>query len=56
VGRNGPHISRLRATWTFLWARKRLWLGPIVVMVIIVALLFTISIGVRIAPTIYSLF
>ncbi len=49
-------MSRLRAAWTFLWVRKKLWLGPIVVMVIVVALLFAMAIGARIAPIIYAWF
>ena len=56
VSGSSPLMSRFNATWTFLWARKKLWLAPIVVMLIVVVVLFAVSIGVRITPVIYSLF
>jgi hypothetical protein len=49
-------MTWLRGAWDFLWARRKLWLAPIVVMLVIVVALFVVSIGVRIAPTIYGLF
>ena len=49
-------MTELRGPWGFLWARRKLWLGPLVVMLVVVVALFAVSIGVRIAPTIYGLF
>ena len=42
--------------WTFMKVRKTWWLGPIVVMVALLALLVVFTQGSTVAPFIYRLF
>ena len=49
-------LSILGEFWTFLRVRKKWWLAPIVLMLLLLGLLITLSHGSALAPFIYSLF
>ncbi len=42
--------------WTFLRLRKKLWLGPIIIVMIILGGLLILAQGSVVAPFIYTLF
>ena len=45
-----------RELWTFLRARKKLWLAPILVIMLLFGLLIVLTQGTAVAPFIYSMF
>ena len=49
-------LSFLREFWSFLRARKKYWLVPIFVMMVIFGGLIVLTKGSAIAPFIYTLF
>jgi hypothetical protein len=49
-------MSILLELWQFLRARKRYWLYPIVIIMVLVAVLTVVSQGSALAPFIYALF
>jgi hypothetical protein len=49
-------MSFLKEFWIFLRVRKRYWLLPILVMMVIVGGLLVLTQGSAIAPFIYTLF
>ncbi len=49
-------MSRLRLIWGFLRSRKKWWLTPIVVFLVMLGLLIVLSEGSAVAPFIYALF
>jgi hypothetical protein len=49
-------ISFLKEFWAFLRARKKYWLLPILVMMLIFGGLLVLTKGSAIAPFIYTLF
>jgi hypothetical protein len=51
-----PMLSFLREFWSFLRARKKYWLMPIFVMMVIFGGLIVLTKGSAIAPFIYTLF
>jgi hypothetical protein len=48
--------SILKELWDFMKTRKRWWLLPIVVMLVLLGLLIVLTEGSAIAPFIYTLF
>jgi len=48
--------SLLRELWAFMRVRKKWWLLPIVVMMLLVGLLITFAQGSALAPFIYTIF
>jgi hypothetical protein len=46
----------LKDLWAFLWAEKKYWLIPIVVMLCLLALLLVTAQSSAVAPFIYTLF
>jgi hypothetical protein len=42
--------------WTFLRARKKLWLAPIIVVMVVLGALLMLAQGSVVAPFIYTLF
>ena len=48
--------SRLGLIWGFLKVRKKWWLAPIVVFLLLLSLLIVLTEGSAIAPFIYALF
>jgi hypothetical protein len=46
----------LKELWTFLRTRKKLWLAPIIIVMLILGGLLILAQGSVIAPFIYTLF
>ncbi len=49
-------MSFLKELWAFLRARKKLWLAPIIIVMVILGALLIAAQGSVIAPFIYTLF
>jgi hypothetical protein len=49
-------ISILRELWEFMRARKKWWLGPLILILILLSLLIVFAEGSALAPFIYALF
>lgn len=49
-------MSKLALIWDFLKVRKKWWLTPIVVFLVLLSLLIVLSEGSAVAPFIYALF
>ena len=49
-------ISILREFWSFLRVRKKWWLAPIVIFLLVLGGLLVLAKGSALAPFIYSLF
>jgi hypothetical protein len=52
----GGRLTILRELWDFMKVRKKWWLGPIVVMLLLLGLLLVFTQGSALAPFIYTLF
>ena len=46
----------LKELWTFLNVRKKLWLGPIILIMVMLGGLLIIAQGSIVAPFVYTLF
>ncbi|MGD0338585.1 MAG: DUF5989 family protein [Bacteroidota bacterium] len=46
----------LRELWQFLKVRKKFWLLPLIIILLVFALLIVLTAGTAIAPFIYTLF
>jgi hypothetical protein len=55
MGTSGK-LAILGELWAFLRARKKWWLGPIVLMLLLLGLLLVFTQGSALAPFIYTLF
>jgi hypothetical protein len=49
-------MGLLPELWAFMKVRKKWWLGPIVVMLVLLGLLIVLTQGTAVAPFIYTLF
>jgi len=49
-------VRILREFWGFLKVRKKYWLGPIVLILLLLGLLIVLTEGSRVAPFVYTLF
>ena len=49
-------LAILREFWTFLKVRKKWWLAPIVIMLVLFGLVLVAAKGSALAPFIYTLF
>lgn len=49
-------MSFLKELWAFMRARKKYWLIPIILMMVIVGGLLALAQGSAVAPFIYTLF
>lgn len=49
-------LSILKEFWEFLKVRKKWWLGPIVVMLLLLGILIVFTESSALAPFIYALF
>lgn len=49
-------VSILRELWEFLRVRKKWWLGPVVVLLVLFSLLIVLAQGSALAPFIYAIF
>lgn len=50
------HVSILKEFWGFLRVRKKFWLMPIVLMLLVLGLLIVLTQGSALAPFIYTIF
>ena len=49
-------MSFLKELWAFLRVRKKLWLAPIIIVMVLLAGLLLLAQGSVVAPFIYTLF
>jgi hypothetical protein len=49
-------VSIIKELWTFLRARKKLWLAPIIIVMVLLGALLVLAQGSVVAPFIYTLF
>jgi len=49
-------VSILKELWLFLKVRKKWWLGPVVVILVLLSLVIVLAEGSALAPFIYALF
>lgn len=49
-------MSLIREIWAFLRARKKLWMFPIILVMVILGGLLILAQGSAVAPFIYTLF
>lgn len=49
-------MEMIKELWTFLRARKKFWLWPIMVMMALLGVLIVLAQGSAVAPFIYTLF
>ena len=49
-------LSILSEFWGFLKTRKKWWLGPIILVLLLMSLLIVLTEGSAVAPFIYTLF
>ena len=49
-------LELLRDLWAFLRERKKLWLAPIILMLLLLGMLLVLTQGSALAPFIYTLF
>jgi hypothetical protein len=49
-------MSLIKELWAFLKARKKFWLLPIIVIMLLLGLLIVVAQGSAVAPFIYTLF
>lgn len=49
-------MSFIKELWAFLRARKKLWLAPLIIIMVILGALLIAAQGSIIAPFIYTLF
>jgi hypothetical protein len=50
------HVAVIREIWGFLKVRKKLWLLPIFVVLLLLGLVLVLTAGSALAPFIYSVF
>lgn len=49
-------MSFLKEMWTFMKVRKKFWLMPIILMMLLLGVLLVLAQGSAVAPFIYTLF
>lgn len=49
-------LDLLKDLWGFMRARKKFWLAPIIVIMLLLGALFVLAQGSAVAPFIYTLF
>ncbi len=49
-------IDFLKDLWGFMRARKKFWLAPIILVMVLLGVLIVVSQGSAVAPFIYTLF
>ena len=49
-------LDFLRDLWGFMRERKKFWLAPIVIVMVLLGVLIVVSQGSAVAPFIYTLF
>ena len=49
-------MSFIKELWAFLRQRKKLWLAPVIILMVVMGVLLIVAQGSVIAPFIYTLF
>jgi hypothetical protein len=49
-------IDLLKDLWGFMSARKKFWLAPIIIVMVLLGVLLVLAQGSAVAPFIYTLF
>lgn len=49
-------LELLKDLWTFMKERKKFWLAPIIVILLLLGMLLVLTQGSAVAPFIYTLF
>ena len=49
-------VSMFRELWDFMKVRKKWWLGPVILILVLLSLLIVFAEGSALAPFIYALF
>jgi uncharacterized protein DUF5989 len=49
-------LSVIRELWAFMRERKKLWLAPIIIVMVLLSGLLFLAQGTALAPFIYSIF
>ncbi len=49
-------LKTLRAFFDFMWVKKKYWLYPVILAIVIIGVLVVLGEGTAVAPFIYSLF
>jgi hypothetical protein len=49
-------LELIKDLWGFMRARKKFWLAPLIVMLLLLGVLIVLSQGSAVAPFIYTLF
>ena len=49
-------LGMFRELWTFMRVRKKFWLGPIMLVLLLLGMLIVFTEGSALAPFIYTLF
>jgi hypothetical protein len=49
-------LELIKDLWGFMKARKKFWLAPVIVMLLLLGALIVLSQGSAVAPFIYTLF
>ena len=49
-------LDLLKDLWGFMKARKKFWLAPIIIVMLLLGILLVLSQGSAVAPFIYTLF
>jgi hypothetical protein len=49
-------MEMIKELWTFMRARRKYWLWPVFVMMVLLGLLIVLAQGSAVAPFIYTLF
>jgi hypothetical protein len=55
-GRRLESVGIFKDLWAFMRVRKKWWLGPILVTMLLLSLLMVLTQGSAVAPFIYALF
>jgi hypothetical protein len=53
---SGSKVSIFGELWSFMRVRKKWWLGPIIVTMLMLSVLIVMTQGSAVAPFIYALF
>jgi NAD/NADP transhydrogenase beta subunit len=49
-------IDFLKDLWDFMRMRKKFWLAPIIIVLLLLGLLIVLAVGSAVAPVIYTIF
>jgi len=51
-----PQETKISLLWDFLKVRKKWWLGPIIIFMLLLSLMIVMAEGSAVSPFIYALF